>query len=56
MKAVKPKEEKRINWAIAGKVSHEEFMAAIKKAEEGPFMTLDEFEKKFEEWIRQRGL
>jgi len=56
MKSVKAKESKRINWALPGKVTHEEFMAAIKKAEEGPFMTIEEFENKFEEWIRQKGL
>jgi len=57
MKAVKTKEVKKINWAIPGQtVTHEEFMASIKKAEEGPFMTIDEFEQRFEAWKLKKGL
>ena len=57
MKTAKKKETKEINWAIPGQtISHEEFMAAIRKAEKGPFITIDEFEKRFEEWKRKRGV
>ena len=57
MKTVKTKGRKEINWAIPGQtVTHDEFMAAIRKAEKGPFMTIDEFEKRFEAWKRKKGL
>jgi len=43
MRTVKTKETKEINWAIPGQtVTHDEFMKAILKAEEGPFFNLDE--------------
>jgi hypothetical protein len=57
MKTVKKKEIKEINWAIPGQtVSHEEFMAAIKKAEKGPFYSIDEAKKRLEKWKKERGL
>jgi hypothetical protein len=55
MRTVKSKEEK--NWTHPGvKLTHEEFMAGIRKAEEGPFFTLDEIKAKMQEWKRNRGL
>ena len=57
MRTVKTKETKEINWAIPGQtVTHDEFMKAIKKAEEGPFYTLDEIKGKMTEWKKSRGL
>jgi hypothetical protein len=57
MRTVKTKEVKEINWAIPGQtVTHDEFMKAIRKAEEGPFMTIDEFEKRFDTWKLRKGL
>jgi hypothetical protein len=49
--------KKRINWALPNQtVSHDEFMKSIKKAEKGPFVTIDEFEQRFEAWKLRKGL
>jgi len=51
------KTQKRINWALPDQsVSLDEFQASIKEAEKGPFITLDEFDQRFEEWKRKKGL
>jgi hypothetical protein len=51
------KTKKRINWALTDQsVSLDEFRSSIKEAEKGPFMTLDEFDQRFEEWKRKKGL
>ncbi len=53
-KAVKQTKEK--NWVIPGvKLTHKEFIEGIKKAEEGPFYTPEEFEKRFEKWKKEKG-
>ena len=53
-KTVKPTKEK--SWALPGaKFTHEEFVARIRKAEEGPFYTPEEFEKRFEQWKKEKG-
>jgi hypothetical protein len=53
MKTVKTKDEK--NWALPGvKLTHEEFIAGIKKAEEGPFYSLDEIKALRAQWRNQR--
>jgi len=55
MRTVKTKETKKINWAIPGQtVTNDEFMAAIKKAEEGPFYTVQESMQHFEKWLKSR--
>ena len=57
MRTVKTKQTKEINWAIPGQtVTHDEFMKAIRKAEEGPFYTLNEIKTKMREWKKSRGL
>jgi hypothetical protein len=57
MKTTKAKTGKEINWALPGQtVSHEDFMAAIKKAEEGPFYDLDEAMQRLEQWKKDKGL
>jgi predicted transcriptional regulator len=49
--------KKQINWALPNQsCSHDEFKAAIKEAEAGPFITVDEFEQRFEEWKRKKDL
>jgi hypothetical protein len=46
----KTKETKQKSWATHGQtVTHEEFNAAIQKAEEGPFYTIEEIKKMREE-------
>jgi hypothetical protein len=53
MKTVKPKVEK--NWALPGiKLTHEEFIEGIHKAEEGPFYTVQESMQHFEKWLKTR--
>jgi hypothetical protein len=47
--------KKNTNWALPDQtVSVDELKAEIKKAEEGPFLNPDEFEKRFEEWKHRR--
>jgi hypothetical protein len=49
--------KKNTNWALPDQtVSIDDFKAEIKKAEQGPFITPDEFEQRFEEWKLRRGL
>ena len=56
MRTVKKKETKEKNWTLPGvKLTQEEFMAGIKKAEEGPFYTPEEFESRFEKWKKEKG-
>jgi hypothetical protein len=53
----KPTTRKKINWALPNQtVTHAEFMDSIKEAEKGPFMTIDEFEQRFEVWKHKKGL
>jgi hypothetical protein len=55
MSKVKVKETKEKNWTDPGvKLTYEEFVAGIKEAEEGPFMTAAEFKKRFYEWRRKK--
>ena len=56
MKTAKTKSTKEINWAIPDQtITHDEFMAAIRKAEEGPFYTIEESMKMLEEWRKKRN-
>jgi hypothetical protein len=46
----KTKDTKQKSWATHGQtVTQEEFIAAIRKAEEGPFYTIEEIKKMREE-------
>lgn len=56
MKSVKHTTDKgRRNWALPNQsVSHEEFMVSIRKAEEGPFMSIDEFKDRFNKWKNEK--
>ena len=55
MKIVKTKEEK--DWTRPGvKLTHEEFLAGIRNAEEGWFYTFDEIKSKMKEWKQSKGL
>lgn len=48
---------KETSWALPGKpISPGEFIAGIKEAEKGPFMTLDELRKSVEEWKKSQNL
>ena len=49
------KEPKERNWAIPDQVvSLEEIQTAIKSAEKGPFMTVQEAMNDFEQWLKSR--
>lgn len=52
MKAEKTKKEKKEkNWALPGvNLTHDEFVAGIHKAEEGPFCTLEEMQILRNQW------
>jgi hypothetical protein len=57
MKTKNIKAKKTDSWALPGDpLTLEEFKAGIKKAEEGPFMTLDELKKGVEEWKKSQKL
>ncbi len=48
---------KKINWALPDEtISQDDFRAAIKEAEQGPFINVDEFEQRFDEWKHKKGL
>ena len=50
------KYSKNKSWVVPGvKLTHEEFIAGIKKAEKGPFYTPEEFERIFEKWKKEKG-
>ena len=53
-KAVKDdREPNERNWAIPAQVvSLEEIQTAIKRAEDGPFMTVQEAMNDFEQWLK----
>jgi hypothetical protein len=54
LKNIKPKEKD--NWALPGNpISHIEFKDGIKKAEEGPFYTLEESKNMLEEWRKKKS-
>jgi hypothetical protein len=57
MKTIKTKKETiEKSWALHGvKLTHEEFVAGIRKAEEGPFYTPEEFESRFAIWKKEKG-
>jgi hypothetical protein len=53
MRAVKVKEEK--DWTRPGvKLTQDEFISGIKKAEEGPFYTFEEMKELRKQWRSQR--
>ena len=56
MKKANPKSEtEKINWAVPNQtVTQAEFMADIKKAENSPFMTGNEFKQRFEKWKSEK--
>jgi hypothetical protein len=50
------KSVKEKSWGLPGvKLTHNEFIDGIRKAEEGPFFTPEEFEKRFEQWKKEKG-
>ncbi len=57
MKTVKRiNETKEKSWALPGvELTQEEFVAGIRKAEEGPFYTREEFESRFAKWKKEKG-
>jgi hypothetical protein len=49
------KKPKKRNWAIPDQVvSLEEIQTAIKSAEEGPFMKVQEAMNDFEQWLKSK--
>jgi hypothetical protein len=52
---MKTADKKNKNLAIPGKPMSQKALAdLIKEAEDGPFMSAEEFEKRFEEWKQNR--
>ncbi len=57
MKIKSLKLKKKESWILPGDpITLTEFKAGIKKAEKGPFFTLDEVKKDVEEWKRSQNL
>ena len=58
MKDIKAKEKKKDpnNWVIPeNTLNQDEFIAGIRKAEKGPFYTIEESMEHFEQWTKSRG-
>ena len=56
MKTKNIKTKETDSWALPGKpLSVDEFKDGIKKAEEGPFYTVEESRKILEEWRKKRN-
>ncbi len=57
MKEIKTKKSKKKekNWSLPGtKLTQDEFEEGIRKAEEGPFYTVQESMEHFESWMKNR--
>ncbi len=57
MKEIKIKVQKTDckNWTVTDtNLTHEEFLAGIQKAEEGPFYSVQESMENFEQWLKSR--
>ena len=57
MKEIKIKVQKADfkNWTLTDTtLTHDEFLAGIQKAEEGPFYTVQESMENFEQWLKSR--
>jgi len=56
MKTKAIKSKKTDNWALPGDpITLADFKAGIKKAEEGPFFTIEESKKMLEAWRNERN-
>lgn len=54
-KTIKSVKEK--SWVLPGvKLTHKEFIDGIRKAQDGPFYTLEEAKKRLLKWKKERGL
>ena len=52
---IKDKNQKPKSWVLPDNtLSQEEFLAGIKEAEKGPFLTVQESKEIFEEWLKSR--
>ncbi|MBT3422137.1 MAG: hypothetical protein HOA61_09190 [Bacteroidetes bacterium] len=55
MTKVKEHIEQNINWILPEKnLSHDEFLAGIKKAENGSFHSVQESMDNFEKWLKSK--
>lgn len=49
------KKNKEKSWVLpGGKFTHKEFIDGVKKAEEGSFMTVEEFKSRFHAWRSEK--
>lgn len=56
MKTKVIKSGEKDQWSLPGtSISKEEFKSGIKKAEKGPFYTVEESKKLLEEWRKERN-
>jgi hypothetical protein len=54
IKTKKPKKKEK-SWVLPGtKLTQDEFVSGIRKAEEGPFNTVQESVEHFESWLKMR--
>lgn len=55
MRTVKTKKAKEVNWAIPYQtITYDEFIDALKKAEAGPFYSVQESMQHFDKWLKSR--
>jgi len=45
---------KDTSWVTPGKMTHEEFVAGIKKAEDAAFYSVEQSQQHFEQWLKSR--
>ena len=53
MKAKSTAKKRNLALPATESMTQEEFMAMIKEAEKGPFVSNEEFKKKFEKWKKE---
>ena len=52
---IKKQKKESKNWILPGlSLSRDEFVAGIRKAERGPFYTIQESMEHFEQWMKSR--
>lgn len=54
MALIKEQENKDLRWVKPGKIEHDTFLKGIAEAEKGPFFSVQESMKNFENWLKNR--
>ena len=54
MALIKEQDNKDLRWVRPGKIEHDAFLKGIAEAEKGPFFSVQESMKNFENWLKNR--